>query len=81
MEGGDRMEALMSEVRVMLVIDDEVLDFAARMFGTRSHEETVKAAVQSAADQQRRGEAFERLGKRAEAGEFDILLDKRNYRI
>ena len=75
------MEALMSAIKIEVEIDREVLAFAARMFGTETNEETVKAAVQDAADQQRRGEAFERLGKRGEAGEFDFLLDKRNYRI
>ncbi len=77
------METLMSatKIKIEVEIDREVLAFAARMFGTETHEETVAAAVQDAADQQRRGEAFERLGKMGDAGDFDILLDKRNYRI
>ncbi|WP_250009596.1 DUF2191 domain-containing protein [Actinoplanes sp. M2I2] len=69
----------MSEFRVE--VDDRALTAAARMFGTATREETVTAAVEHAAQCQRRGEAFDRLAEMADAGDFDILLDKRNYRV
>jgi Arc/MetJ family transcription regulator len=72
------MEALMSEIQIE--IDDAVLADAARMFGTKTNEETVSSAVQDAAQRVRRRQAFERLGKMGRAGDFDLLLDKRNYR-
>jgi Arc/MetJ family transcription regulator len=72
------MEALMS--KTLIDLDDEALADAAKLFGTTTKKDTVNAALREAAQRLRRREAFDRLAGMAEAGDFDVLLDKRNYR-
>jgi hypothetical protein len=64
----------------LVEVDDAELADAAGLLGTTSSEETIVSALRDVAVRARRGAAVERLGKMGEAGDFDILLDKRNYR-
>lgn len=68
----------MSEYRINL--DDDVLASVAEFLGTAGAEETVRAALRELDRRCRRLEAFDKLGEMAEAGRFDHLLEKRNYR-
>jgi Arc/MetJ family transcription regulator len=72
------MGALMSKLEVEL--DDETLAEAASYLGTTSAADTVKAALLHAVEGKQRLEAFDRLGEMADAGDFDLLADKKNYR-
>ncbi|WP_232343833.1 type II toxin-antitoxin system VapB family antitoxin [Actinoplanes awajinensis] len=72
------MEAKTEIVRID--INDETLIEAAKILGTKSAAETVLAALREVVDMQRRVEAFDNLAKMAAEGDFDVLLDKRNYR-
>jgi Arc/MetJ family transcription regulator len=72
------MEALMDETIVEL--DEQALTAAAKFYGTTTRKDTVNAALREAAQRHRRREAFDRLAAMAVAGDFDILLDKANYR-
>ena len=68
-----------------LHLDDDALAAAAAHFETQSPEETVNAALRAAARQRvtarkRREQAWNRLSEMAKNGDFDMLLDKRNYR-
>ena len=75
---GGPAEAALSEYRMNL--DDDLLAGAAEFLGTTEAEETVKAALRELDQRRRRLEAFDKLCEMGEAGMFDHLLDKRNYR-
>ncbi|MEH1012185.1 type II toxin-antitoxin system VapB family antitoxin [Micromonospora sp. CPCC 206060] len=65
----------------MLVdIDEAALADAAEAFGTKTKKETVNVALREGAARLRRARALAELGVRAEAGDFDELLDKETYR-
>lgn len=68
----------MSEYRIKL--DDDLLAGVSKFLGTTGVEQTVAAALREIDESRRRLEAFDRLGEMAEAGMFDHLLDKQNYR-
>ncbi|GAA0475495.1 hypothetical protein Ade02nite_41640 [Paractinoplanes deccanensis] len=72
------MGALMSKLEIE--VDDEILAEVASFLGTSSPEDTVKAALLDVYEGKRRLEAFGRLTEMAEAGDFDHLRDKKNYR-
>jgi Arc/MetJ family transcription regulator len=72
------MEALMS--KTVIDLDDDALADAARLFGTTTKKDTVNTALREAALRLRRRDALARLAEMAAAGDFDLLLDKRNYR-
>ncbi len=61
-------------------LDDEALAEAAELLGTTTPEETVNLALREVAAVRRRLAALHRLSEMAERGDFDLLLDKRNYR-
>ncbi len=61
-------------------IDEAALADAARLFGTTTKTDTINAALRESAARVRRTDAFDRLAERAAAGDFDELLEKRNYR-
>lgn len=61
-------------------VDDEALAEAAEILGTKTKKDTVNAALLEVAKRHKRLRALERLTAMAERGDFDILMDKRNYR-
>ncbi|MFD0358627.1 type II toxin-antitoxin system VapB family antitoxin [Streptomyces sp. NPDC127110] len=61
-------------------VDDEALAEAAAILGTKSKKDTVNAALHEVARRRKRLEALERLVEMGERGDFDILLDKADYR-
>jgi Arc/MetJ family transcription regulator len=65
----------------MLVdIDEKALAGAAELLGTKTNSETVNTALREAAARARRRKALRRLREMAQNGDFDLLLDKENYR-
>lgn len=61
-------------------VDDEALNEAASILGTKTKKDTVNAALLEVAKRRRRLKALDELAAMGERGDFDILLDKRNYR-
>ncbi|MEV4344066.1 type II toxin-antitoxin system VapB family antitoxin [Actinoplanes sp. NPDC049596] len=61
-------------------LDDKALALAAKYFGTTVPEDTINRALHEFAKRQRRLDAFDKLAAMADAGYFDELLDKKNYR-
>ncbi|EFL15216.1 MULTISPECIES: type II toxin-antitoxin system VapB family antitoxin [Streptomyces] len=61
-------------------VDDEALAEAAAILGTKSKKDTVNAALHEVARRRKRLEALERLVEMGERGDFDVLLDKADYR-
>lgn len=49
-------------------------------FGTKTKKDTVNAALKEGVERKKRALALARLAARADAGDFDVLLDKENYR-
>jgi Arc/MetJ family transcription regulator len=64
----------------LIDLDDEALEEAAVLFGTKTKKDTVNTALREAAQRLRRLRALDRLGEMGAAGDFDDLLDKRAYR-
>ena len=64
----------------LIDLDDEALAEAAALFGTTTKKDTVNTALREAAKRQRRARALAELVEVARTGQFDELLDKRNYR-
>ncbi|MER6226689.1 type II toxin-antitoxin system VapB family antitoxin [Streptomyces sp. 900105755] len=66
--------------KTLIDIDEELLAEAAIVFGTKTKKDTVNAALREGLERKKRALALARLAAKAEAGDFDILLDKANYR-
>jgi Arc/MetJ family transcription regulator len=66
--------------KTLIDIDEELLAQAAIAFGTKTKKDTVTAALKDGVERKKRALALARLAARADAGDFDILLDKANYR-
>lgn len=66
--------------KTLIDIDEELLAEAAIAFGTRTKKDTVNAALREGVERKKRALALARLAARADAGDFDELLDKENYR-
>jgi Arc/MetJ family transcription regulator len=66
--------------KMLIDIDDEALAKASELLGTKTKKDTVNTALRETAERLRRLEALEKLSEAARAGEFDELLDKKNYR-
>jgi Arc/MetJ family transcription regulator len=66
--------------KTLIDIDDDLLAEAAIAFGTKSKKDTVKAALREGVERKKRALALARLAERADSGEFDVLLDRENYR-
>lgn len=66
--------------KTLIDIDDALLAEAAEALGTTTKKDTVNAALELVATRTQRAQALARLGEKADRGDFDILLDKRNYR-
>ncbi|MET9377092.1 type II toxin-antitoxin system VapB family antitoxin [Streptomyces sp. NPDC003035] len=61
-------------------VDDDALAEAAEILGTKTKKDTVNAALLEVAQRHKRLRALEALTAMAGRGDFDILMDKRNYR-
>ncbi|MEV6652424.1 type II toxin-antitoxin system VapB family antitoxin [Streptomyces sp. NPDC051219] len=61
-------------------VDDDALSEAASILGTTTKKDTVNAALREVAQRHRRLRALEELAAMGDRGDFDILLDKDNYR-
>ncbi|MFK0159334.1 type II toxin-antitoxin system VapB family antitoxin [Streptomyces sp. NPDC090499] len=66
--------------KTLIDIDEELLAQAAIAFGTKTKKDTVTAALREGVERKKRALALARLAAQADAGDFDILLDKANYR-
>jgi Arc/MetJ family transcription regulator len=64
----------------MIDVDDEALAEAQRLLGTATKKDTVNGALIEVAKRIKRVQALAILSEMAEQGDFDILLDKGNYR-
>ncbi|MER5306309.1 type II toxin-antitoxin system VapB family antitoxin [Streptomyces sp. NPDC002773] len=61
-------------------VDDLALAEAAEILGTKTKKDTVNAALREVARRHERLRALEQLTEMGERGDFDILMDKANYR-
>ncbi len=61
-------------------VDDDALDEAASILGTKSKKDTVNAALLEVAKRRRRLKALDELAAMGERGDFEVLMDKANYR-
>ncbi|MBR8641834.1 type II toxin-antitoxin system VapB family antitoxin [Streptomyces tuirus] len=66
--------------KTLIDIDEELLAEAAIAFGTKTKKDTVNAALKDGVERKKRALALARLAARADAGDFDVLLEKENYR-
>ncbi|NKY55966.1 type II toxin-antitoxin system VapB family antitoxin [Nocardia flavorosea] len=66
--------------KLLIDVDDEALAEAQRLLGTGTKKDTVNAALIEVAKRIKRVKALNELGEMAERGDFDILLDKTEYR-
>jgi Arc/MetJ family transcription regulator len=64
----------------LIDLDDDALAEAAALFGTTTKKDTVNTALREAAKRQRRAAALAELVEVARTGQFDELLEKRDYR-
>ncbi|GAA4294878.1 hypothetical protein GCM10023086_07520 [Streptomyces venetus] len=66
--------------KTLIDIDEELLAEAAIVFGTKTKKDTVNAALKEGVERKNRALALARLAARADAGDFDMLLEKDTYR-
>ncbi|WP_217240230.1 type II toxin-antitoxin system VapB family antitoxin [Streptomyces sp. AC555_RSS877] len=66
--------------KTLIDIDEALLAEAAIAFGTKTKKDTVNAALKEGVERKKRALALARLAARADAGDFDELLDRENYR-
>ncbi|MDG5804607.1 type II toxin-antitoxin system VapB family antitoxin [Streptomyces ossamyceticus] len=66
--------------KTLIDIDEDLLAEAAIAFGTRTKKDTVNAALRDGVERKKRALALARLAAKADAGDFDVLLDKETYR-
>ncbi|MEV0331569.1 type II toxin-antitoxin system VapB family antitoxin [Nocardia sp. NPDC050717] len=66
--------------KLMIDVDDEALAEAQRLLGTSTKKDTVNAALAEVSRRLKRVKALNGLAEMAEQGDFDVLLDKSNYR-
>ena len=66
--------------KLLIDVDDEALAHAQQLLATSTKKDTVNAALVEIAKRLERVKALNTLGEMAEQGDFDVLLDKDNYR-
>ncbi|MFD6399712.1 type II toxin-antitoxin system VapB family antitoxin [Nocardia sp. NPDC060249] len=66
--------------KLLIDVDDEALAEAQQLLGTSTKKETVNVALAEVAKRLKRVRALNSLAEMAEQGDFDVLLDKSNYR-
>ncbi|MEV0373447.1 type II toxin-antitoxin system VapB family antitoxin [Streptomyces sp. NPDC050636] len=63
--------------KMLIDIDDEALEQAAKVFGTKTKKDTVNTALREVTQQIKRARALERLGEMADRGDFDMLIENK----
>ncbi|MEV5597540.1 type II toxin-antitoxin system VapB family antitoxin [Streptomyces sp. NPDC052496] len=63
--------------KMLVDIDDEALEQAAQVFGTKTKKDTVNTALREATRRIARARALERLGEMADRGDFDEYIDNK----
>ena len=72
---------LMTMIKTPIEIDQEALEAAAEVLGTKTKKDTVNAALKEVGQRLTRLRALAALGEMADRGDFDEFLgDKRAYR-
>ncbi|MBJ7904584.1 type II toxin-antitoxin system VapB family antitoxin [Streptomyces sp. NPDC004549] len=66
--------------KTLIDIDEQLLADAAIAFGTKTKKDTVTAALKEGVERKKRALALARLAARADAGDFDMLLDREDRR-
>ncbi|WP_446225558.1 type II toxin-antitoxin system VapB family antitoxin [Nocardia sp. IBHARD005] len=66
--------------KLLIEVDDEALAEAQQLLGTSTKKVTANAALAEFANRLERVRALNSLADMAEQGDFDVLLDKANYR-
>jgi Arc/MetJ family transcription regulator len=66
--------------KLLLEVDDEALAEAASILGTKTKKDTVNTALLEVARQHSRALALAELREMGTRGDFDFLLEKKNYR-
>ncbi|GAA3887331.1 hypothetical protein GCM10023084_44920 [Streptomyces lacrimifluminis] len=66
--------------KLLIEVDDEALAEAQVLLGTKTKKDTVNTALREVAKRRSRAIALAELREMGARGDFDILLDKRNYR-
>ncbi|MGC0374475.1 type II toxin-antitoxin system VapB family antitoxin [Streptomyces sp. SAI-229] len=66
--------------KTLIDIDEELLAKAAVAYGTKTKKDTVNAALKDGVERKKRALALAWPAARADAGDFDVLLDKANHR-
>jgi Arc/MetJ family transcription regulator len=66
--------------KTLIDVDEQLLADAAVAYGTKTKKDTVAAALREGVERKRRAIALARLAAKADAGAFDDLLEKKNYR-
>ncbi|MGP4000455.1 type II toxin-antitoxin system VapB family antitoxin [Streptomyces sp. 8N706] len=66
--------------KTLIDVDEQLLADAAEVLGTTTKKDTVNTALREILAAKRRALALAGLAARADAGEFDELLDKKTYR-
>jgi Arc/MetJ family transcription regulator len=70
----------MTMVKTPIEIDQEALEIAAEVLGTKTKKDTVNAALREVGQQLLRLRALARLGEMADRGDFDDFLGNKAYR-
>jgi Arc/MetJ family transcription regulator len=66
--------------KILIDVDDDALNEAAELLGTKTKKDTVNTSLRETVQRLRRADALARLAELGEAGAFDALLDKSAYR-
>ncbi|NEW38714.1 type II toxin-antitoxin system VapB family antitoxin [Nocardia cyriacigeorgica] len=66
--------------KLLIDVDDQALAEAQQLLGTTTKKDTVNAALAEIAQRLKRVKALNELTEMAEQGDFDMLLDKDEYR-
>ncbi|MDF9812738.1 type II toxin-antitoxin system VapB family antitoxin [Streptomyces sp. SPB162] len=66
--------------KLLLEVDDDALAKAAELLGTSTKKDTVNTALQEIVKHRSRAIALAELREMGAQGDFDILLDKGNFR-
>jgi Arc/MetJ family transcription regulator len=66
--------------RLLVDVDDDALAEAQRVLGTATKKDTVNAALVEVSRRLRRLQALDKLVAMGRAGDFDLFLNKENYR-
>lgn len=66
--------------RLSVEVDDEALEEARALLGTRTKKDTINTALLEVVRRRTRLAAFQRAKEKGSRGDFDQLLVKQNYR-